>query len=430
MSRVGKAVDVGFLGCGNVGCGVWRLLEGFGEELKHRSDLSFHVKKVLVRDQDKSRGIQFPAGVLTDNVDDVLDDPDISIVVEFLGGESPAYEWMSRALEAGKTVVTANKVAFALHWHSLQKAAKESGAGLYYEAAVCGAIPIIHSLEESLQANRIDKIYGIVNGTTNYILTRMSKNSESYGDVLREAQRLGLAEPDPAADVEGLDAAYKLSVLASLAFHGRVPFENVYVEGITGVQAEDVRCGLELGYTLKLLAIAKRDGLAVETRVHPTFINSEHPLANVSGSFNAVFLKGHACQDMMFLGRGAGDMPTASAIVSDLVRAATAQKHLYPTFDNAPNPAVALQRNVDWQCPFYIRLLAKDEPGVLSQVAKAFADQGVSIAAMQQKGERQDGRVTMVVITHMAHEKAMQEAVSAIPAEAATLESMIRVEAG
>ena len=217
-------------------------------------------------------------------------------------------------------MVTANKVAFALHWHELQKAAKQSGAGLYYEAAVCGAIPIIHTLEESLQANRISYIYGIVNGTTNYILTRMSKEGAEYADVLADAQRLGLAEPDPASDVEGLDAAYKLSILASLAFHGRVPFENVYVEGITQVQAEDIRCGQELGYTLKLLAIAKRDGLNVETRVHPTFIRNDHPLANVSGAFNAVFLHGHACGEMMFMGRGAGDLPTASAIVSDLVR--------------------------------------------------------------------------------------------------------------
>ena len=234
-------------------------------------------------------------------------------------------------MERGKTVVTANKVAFALHWHELQKAAKQSGAGLYYEAAVCGAIPIIHTLEESLQANRISYIYGIVNGTTNYILTRMSKEGAEYADVLADAQRLGLAEPDPASDVEGLDAAYKLSILASLAFHGRVPFENVYVEGITQVQAEDIRCGQELGYTLKLLAIAKRDGLKVETRVHPTFIRNDHPLANISGAFNAVFLHGHACGEMMFMGRGAGDLPTASAIVSDLVRAASAQKHLYPT---------------------------------------------------------------------------------------------------
>ncbi len=267
-----------------------------------------------------------------------------------------------------------------------------------------------------------------MNGTTNYILTRMSKNAEDYETVLREAQRLGLAEPDPAADVEGLDAAYKLSILASLAFHGRVPFEDVYVEGITRVSAEDIRCGQELGYTLKLLAIAKRDGLNVETRVHPTFVRSDHPLANVSGSFNAVYLHGHACKEMMFLGRGAGDMPTASAIVSDLERAASACQHLYPTFENELNPKVALRHNTDWQCPFYLRMLAKDAPGVLSRVAKCFADENVSIAAVQQKGERQNGRVSLVVITHRASEKALQRAAAALEGEWATLESIIRVE--
>ena len=423
-----KNITLGFLGCGNVGSGVWRLLEGFGDDIEHRAGMRFHIKKVLVRSLTKSRGIGFPEGVLTTDPDDVLADPEIEIVVEFLGGEEPAYGMMLRALNAGKTVVTANKVAFALHWHALQKAAKANGVGLYYEAAVCGAIPIIHSLEESLQANRIDKIYGIVNGTTNYILTRMSKNAEDYEVVLKDAQRLGLAEPDPAADVEGLDAAYKLSILASLAFHGRVPFEDVYVEGITHINAEDIRCGQELGYTLKLLAIAKRNGLDVETRVHPTFVRSDHPLANVSGSFNAVYLHGHACKEMMFLGRGAGDMPTASAIVSDLERAASACKHLYPTFENEVNPKVALRNNTDWLCPFYIRMLAKDAPGVLSRVAKCFADENVSIAAVQQKGERQNGRVALVVITHLANEKAMQRAIRALDQDIATLESIIRVE--
>lgn len=423
-----RVVSVGFLGCGNVGSGVWRLMNGFAKEIAHRTGLRFAVKRVLVRDLSKKRGIAFPDGVLTDRVEDLLNDPEILIVLEFLGGEEPAHTWAMEALKRGKTVVTANKVAFALHWHELQKAAKENGAGLYYEAAVCGAIPIIHTLEESLQANRIGKIYGIVNGTTNYILTRMSKEGEDFGTVLAEAQRLGLAEPDPSSDVEGLDAAYKLSILASLAFHGRVPFENVYVEGITKVQSEDIRCGQELGYTLKLLAIAKRDGLRVETRVHPTFIRNDHPLANVSGAFNAVFLEGHACGEMMFMGRGAGDLPTASAIVSDLVRAASAQRHLYPTFENELFPTVALENNTDWNSAFYVRVLARDKPGVLSKIAQTFADHGVSIAAMQQKGSQSDGRVTVVFITHRAGEKDMQDAIHEIGADVATVESMLRVE--
>jgi len=423
-----QKVTIGFLGCGNVGSGVWRLLEGFASDIAHRAGLTFYVKKVLVRSLDKDRGIDFPPGVLTTEPEDVLDDPEIEMVVEFLGGEEPAYTFMLHALKNGKTVVTANKVAFALHWHELQKVAKKQGAGLYYEAAVCAAIPIIHSLEESLQANRISRLLGIVNGTTNYILTRMSRENADYQTVLQDAQRLGLAEPDPSSDVEGLDAAYKLSILASMAFHGRVPFEDVFVEGITEITAEDIRCGEELGYTLKLLAIAKRDGMNVETRVHPTFISSDHPLANVNGSFNAVYLYGHACKEMMLLGRGAGDMPTASAIVSDLERAATTTKHRYPTFANELNPKVALVNVTDWKCPFYIRMLATDQPGVLRDIASAFADVGVSLAAVQQKGELKNGQVTLVIITHVASEKAIQSALSAIGPDVASLASIIRVE--
>ncbi len=424
-----KNITIGFLGCGNVGGGVWQLLNSFGDDIEHRTGFRFTVKKMLVRNLYKDRGFTVPDGVLTTEPEDVLCDPDIQIVVEYLGGEEPAYTWMLKALKNGKTVVTANKVAFALHWHTLQKAAKESGAGLYYEAAVCGAIPLIHSLEESLQAYRIDRRFGIVNGTTNYILTRMSKNGEDYEPVLRDAQRLGLAEPDPSADVEGLDAAYKLSILSSLAFHGRVPFEKVYIEGITHVCAEDIRCGQEMGYTLKLLAIAKRDGMKVETRVHPTFIPNDHPLSNVSGAFNAVFLHGHACKEMMFLGHGAGSLPTASAVVSDIVRAAQAGKHTYPTFDNEPHPPVSLEFNDDWHSAYYIRLMAKDEPGVLSAVSGCFAAEGVSIALMQQKGLQHDGRVPLVFITHSVGEKAMQRALGKLDPSIATVQSMIRVEA-
>ncbi len=424
-----KIIKIGFLGCGNVGGGVWRLLNEFADDIDHRTGLRFEVKKVLVRNVNKARGIDFPEGVLTDRAEDVLGNPEIDIVLEFLGGEQPACDYLLEALRRGKTVVTANKVAFALHWPELHKAAKESGAGLYYEAAVCGAIPIIHTLNESMQANSINYIYGIVNGTTNYILTRMSREGAEYSDVLADAQKLGLAEPDPSSDVEGLDAAYKLSILASLAFHGRVPFENVHVEGITGIKAEDIRCGQELGYTLKLLAIAKRDGLQVETRVHPTFIPDTHPLANVNDAFNAVFLRGHACGEMMFMGRGAGDLPTASAIVSDLVRAASAQKHPYPTFDNTLHPQIALENNADWQSAFYVRMLAVDKPGVLGHVSQTFARYDVSIRAMQQKHAAADGRVTLVFITHQAGEKAMHQALKALDANFASVESVLRVEA-
>ena len=423
-----KVVKIGFLGCGNVGSGVWRLLREMEQELSHRNALKFEVKRVLVRDKLKQRSVEIPHEVLTENPDDVLLDPDISIVMEFLGGESPAYKYLLTALENGKTVVTANKVAFALHWHELHSMAKKQGVGLYYEAAVCGAIPVIHILEDSLQANRVDYIYGIVNGTTNYILSRMQKENLSYPEVLLDAQKLGLAEPDPASDVEGFDTAYKLSILASLAFHGRVPFEYVHIEGITKIQREDIVYGEALGYTLKLLAIAKREGLQVETRVHPTFLKKDHPLASINGSFNAVYLNGNACKEMMLMGRGAGDLPTASALVSDLVRASMAQTHFYPTFDNTLHPHVKLEQNSNWECKYYIRMNAVDRPGVLSQITQAFASEEVSIEAMQQYGKTEQSHVTIVFITHKAHEKSLQKAVNAIDVEIATVESLIRVE--
>ena len=424
-----KDVVIGFLGCGNVGGGVWNLLEGFRKELAHRDNLRISVKKVLVRDVNKARTCAVPQELLTTDVNDVINDPEISIVVEFMGGEQPATEYMIRALRSGKTVVTANKVALALNWHRLQAAAQEKNVGLYYEASVCGAIPIINVLQNSLQANRVGHMMGIINGTTNYILSRMYDNGEDYQDVLGDAQRLGLAEPNPAADVEGLDAAYKLSIMASLAFHGRVPFPKVYVEGITNLTAMDISCGKEMGYVLKLLAIAKRAGNTVQVRVHPTFLPKDHPLSSVSGSFNAVYLKGHACQEMMLQGRGAGDMPTASAVVSDILRAATADIHQHPTFSNTANADPSLLFDDNWESQYFIRLAAQDKPGVLAKIAGWLAQENVSIATMLQKGKMDDGRVPLIIVTHAAPEKSLRKALESFDTDVCTVDSVIRVEA-
>ena len=421
-------VKIGFFGCGNVGSGVYRLLSGFAADIKHRTGCTFEVKRILVRNPEKDRGLGLARSVFTTDVNEILDDPEITVVLEFMGGEEPAHTYICEALRRGKNVVTANKVALALYWPQMQRVATAHGVGLFYEAAVCGAIPIIHMLEDSLQANRIDTIFGIVNGTTNYILSTMSQNGTEYGDALRQAQQLGLAEPDPSTDVEGLDAAYKLCILSSLAFHGRIPFENIYVEGITGIQAEDIRCGQEMGYTLKLLAIAKRDGLLTETRVHPTFIRNSHPMANVSDSFNAIFLRGHACKEMMLMGRGAGDMPTASAVVSDLIRMVSSPRHTYPTFDNSEAPKTAFTNNTNWHSAYYLRVHAADEPGVLSRIALTFAQHNVSIAAMKQKEVAESGLVTLIFVTHIASEQDMQAAIRDIPADIASVQSVIRVD--
>lgn len=422
-----RTVTVGFLGCGNIGCGVWKLLNEFKDDLLHRSGVVFDIKRILVRDVHKKRDAIVPENLLTTDPAQVTDDPAIEMVLEFMGGEEPATRYMLRALEMGKTVVTANKMALALNWHILQAAAEKHGSGLYYEAAVCGAIPIIRTTVDSLMSNRIEEMMGIVNGTTNYILTRMSQEGSGYSAVLSDAQRLGLAEPDPTSDVEGFDAAYKLSILSSLAFHARVPFDVIYRQGITQVSAADIAFGKELGYTLKLLAIAKRQGNVIDARVHPTFIPDSHPLASVSGSFNAIFLHGHACDDMMLFGRGAGSAPTASAVVSDMLYAVSRNTPRHPTFRNSDKLAEGLTVTNDWHCSFYVRLEASDRPGVLAHITTCLGNEGISIRNLMQR-DAVNGRAQIVLITHDAGECAIRKALAAIDSRDARVESMIRVE--
>ena len=417
-------ISIGFLGCGNIGCGVYRLLREQGEQIARNEGETFEIRKILVRSKGKKRGAEIPEALMTENPDDVLLDPQISIVMEFMGGEEPAASYMIRALEAGKTVVTANKMALATHWQEILRAARDHAAGLYYEASVCGAIPIIRAINDSLQANRITSVTGIINGTTNYILSRMTREGASYADVLADAQRLGLAEPDPTADVEGYDAAYKLSILSTLAFHRHVPVECVYREGISGITPLDVQCGKAFGLTLKLLAIAKEVDGCIQARVHPAFVPDDHPLASVSDAFNAVYISGQACGEMMFYGRGAGDMPTASALVSDLIKAARMKNHQLPAVDGVP-----ARMADDWACVHFVRMLAKDEPGVLSVVSGTFARHGVSIASMVQKGETdQDGHVQLVFLTHRASERCVRSALSEMDKALVSQVNVIRVE--
>lgn len=417
-----EKIGIGFLGCGNIGCGVYRLLTTYGGRIEENEGVAFEIRRILVRSLGKKREI--PAQLLTDCAQDVLADPKIDVVMEFMGGEEPAASYMMAALRQGKTVVTANKMALASHWQEIVTTAREYGAGLYYEASVCGAIPIIRAMNDSLQANRITSVMGIINGTTNYILTRMSREGAAYADVLADAQRLGLAEPDPTADVEGYDAAYKLSILSTLAFHRHVPVESVYREGITGVTPLDVQCGKEFGLTLKLLAVAKEEDGRIQARVHPAFVPDSHPLAGVSDAFNAVYISGHACGEMMFYGRGAGDMPTASALVSDLIKAARTKRHLLPAVSDAP-----CEMADDWSCVHFVRLVAKDEPGVLSLVSGKFAQHGVSIASMVQKGEPdEEGNLQMIFLTHRASERAVRLALSELDEKKVRTGSVIRVE--
>ena len=418
-----KEVVLGLLGLGNIGGGVWDLVREFGEETAKRTGVKLRIKKALVLDVKIHGGKEVPDEVLTTNRDDILEDPEIQIVCEFLGGEQPAASMMLRALENGKSVVTANKMALSLHFDELRAMSQKTGAGLYYEASVGGAIPIINAIQSPLIANHIEQMMGIVNGTTNYILTRMAAEGAEYETVLKDAQRLGLAEPDPTADVEGYDAAYKLSIAGSLAFHTRVKVQDIYREGITKVSAEDIAFGREMGYVLKLLAIGKDNGNSIEARVHPVFLPADHPLARVDGSLNAVYLYGHSFKDMMLEGRGAGDAPTASAIVGDIIQAAQNAVHPMPYLREDPLPVAD-----DWQSKYFIRMKAKDEPGVLAEVAGLLGGEGISISTMMQKGAEPGGKATLILITHVAPEKAVQRAIRSFNPEICQVENMIRVE--
>ena len=425
-----KDVKIAFLGFGNVGTGTYKILQQNGKEVLHREGLNIEVKKILIRDKNKARNFEVEPSILTSDINDIINDPDISIVAEFMGGIDPAKEYILAALENKKSVITANKELMARHWPELEKAAQKNGVGLYYEASVAGGIPIIKVMSESLQANKVYEMMGIINGTTNYILTKMSEEGRSFHDVLAEAQRLGYAESDPTADVEGFDAMYKLSILSSISFHTRVHIENIYREGITKVTAEDIAYGKEFGFAIRLLAICKKQGLKVEARVHPTFIPLNHPLAAVRDSYNAVFVKGDAVGNLMLYGRGAGDLPTGSAIMSDIITACNNEgRHKYTTFYNEEKLADEVELVDDWETEFFVRLTVRDIPGVLAKIAGIFGNHGVSIASVIQKDHNRD-EVPLIFVTHHARELSMKHAIEEIRKDAnvVRIENVIRVE--
>lgn len=421
-----KEVNIALIGLGTVGSGVYKTIQKQKERIEHKEGLSLNLKKVLALEYS----IDIPEELKAkDFYEDIINDNSIDIVIELIGGINPAKKFILAALEAGKTVVTANKDLLAQHWPSLNAAAQKSGAGLYFEASVGGGIPILRTIWESLQANEIESLMGIINGTTNYILTSMTEKGLSYEEALAIAQEKGLAEANPRSDVEGLDAMYKLSILSSMAFHARVPIEYIYREGITKVTQEDIAFGKELGYTVKLLAITKRKGNTIEARVHPTMIKETHPLTSVRGAFNAVFIHGNVVDDIMLYGRGAGDMPTASAVVSDVIYAAEHSMHRYTTFYNADEVSSELTFENNWESEYFIRLIAQDNPGVLGKIADIFGSYGVSIASVIQKGHDMDS-VPLIFITHKAKEISLKRAIDEINYidDVISVAGMIRVE--
>lgn len=424
-----KKAKIALLGLGTVGSGVFKIISTTGADIRHRDNIDIEIKKILVRDKNKKRAVECDESLITDNFEDILNDPEIELVAEFMGGVTPAKDYMIKALEAGKTVVTANKECLAKHWPELNAAALKSGAGLYFEASVAGGIPIIRTIWDSMQANNIQSVMGIINGTTNYMLSTMEEKGVEYAEVLKDAQQKGYAEADPKNDVEGYDAAFKLSILSSLAFHARIPVDYIYKEGITKITKEDILYANELGYTIKLLAIGKKHDKTIEVRVHPTMIPKTHPLSSVRGAFNAVFIEGSAVGDIMLYGKGAGDLPTGSAVVSDIVIALTTAKHKYTTFRNEYDVSKELTFNFNWLSKFYVRMESLDKPGVLAKVAGIFASHDVSVATVLQKGS--DGeRVPLIFVTHEAREVSFMNAIEEISKldEITAVHSTIRVE--
>ncbi|MGE0726585.1 MAG: homoserine dehydrogenase [Acidimicrobiia bacterium] len=403
---VAHPVRIGLLGCGNVGAALAALVAQRADAIEALTGLQLRIARVAVRSVSRDRGITFAPGVLTHDTASVVIDPDVDVVVETMGGIEPARSLILEALKAGKPVITANKELLANVGPELYRAAEAAGVDLLFEAAVGGGIPIIRPLRESLKGERIKRVMGIVNGTTNYILTRMTESGASYHDALAEAQSLGYAERDPTADVEGFDAGAKAAILASIAFGAAVAAGDVYREGIANVSDTDIAVAQRLGYRIKLLAIAdEHDDGAIGVRVHPAMVPLEHPLASVRDSYNAVFVEGEAVGNLMFYGRGAGGNPTASAVLGDTIDAAANLRS--GTFASLGTLRPARIRPIDdVETEYYLQLEVNDQPGVLAQVAQVFGTHGVSIRSMEQDGLGDRARI--IFITHLARESDVQ----------------------
>lgn len=422
-----KKIGVALLGLGTVGGGTYRILKANHDRIMENDGVDIEIRHIIEKDVSKAVALGADLSIVGCDIDKVVNDDKVQIVAEFFGGIEPAKTFLTKCLLAGKSIVTANKELFSKHWDELEVAAKKGGAGLYFEASCVGGVPIIRTLTDSMQGNNILSLMGIVNGTTNFILSKMADEGSDYAETLKEAQKLGYAEANPSADVDGFDSMYKLSILSSLAFHTKVPISRIYREGIGNVSKEDIAYGKKFGYTLKLLAIAKRNGDKIEARVHPAFIPNEHPLAAVKGSFNAVHIVGDNVGDIMLYGRGAGDLPTGSAIVSDIVYAAGKTEHKYTTFDNR-NDVSGENFATDFECKYYIRLSVADEAGVLAKISGVFGKNNVSINTMIQENEKTGAK--LIFLIHKTKESDVKKSLAEIEKFACvkSVDGIIRVE--
>lgn len=391
-----KKVRIALLGLGNVGKGVWNILKVNKQAIMKRSGYDIEIAKILVRDKRKKRNVDVPQELLTTDADEIFNDDSIKIVVEVMGGLEPAKTYILKAIRRKKHVVTANKFLIATDGQQIFKEAEEQGVIVNFEASVAGGIPVIHGINESLTANRIEEVAGIINGTTNYILTKMTLEGMDFETALKEAQEKGYAEADPTSDVENYDAVYKLGILSTLAFETEVDVNKIYREGITRIKSKDIEYARELGYVIKPLAIVREADGRLEARVHPAMIPAIHPLANVNESFNAIFIRGNAVGDLMLYGRGAGELPTGSAVVGDIISVLRDEevpqiKRQYTDKEIVPPKGIKSQ--------YYLRITVKDQPGVLGKIATIFGQNQVSILSFIQKPKKEDF-VSLVLVTH------------------------------
>ena len=428
--RMGRTVRLGLLGLGTVGKGVYRLLEANRQLIEQRIGASIEIAKIAVRDPGKDRGITFGEGILTSDAAEVVRHPNVDIVVELIGGTEVARGLISDAIGAGKHVVTANKALLAEHGGELRSAASRAGVLLGFEGSVGGGIPVIKTIKESLAANRVLSIYGIINGTSNYILTKMRDERRPYADVLVEAQEAGYAETDPTFDVGGIDSAHKLAILVNLAFGLEVSSRDIYTEGITEISPVDIEFGREFGYTLKLLAIAKSGLGSLEARVHPTLVPDHYPIAQVGGVYNAVQIVGDGVGDLMLYGRGAGAMPTASAVLGDVIDICRSRETgPAPSFTSGADARIQPIEAV--ASLYYLRFMVEDKPGVLSTISGVLGRHNISIESVIQKGRDAGRIVPLVIMTHTAVERDIQNALLELDQlSAVALKTiLIRVEA-
>jgi len=411
-----KDIGIGLLGLGTVGSGVASALLSKAGSLAEQAGATLVLKKVLERDKSKLRALKLEPRTFANHIDEVISDPEVDIVIEVIGGEHPAVEYIRQAITNGKHVVTANKEVIAKHGHELLSLARKHNVDLRYEASVGSAIPLISPFQQDLAANDISAIYAILNGTTNYILTRMSQEGLDFALALKQAQELGYAEANPANDIEGIDTVYKLAILSSLAFHTEVDPQDIYREGISRLTPQDFRYAKEFGYAIKLLAIAKRAGETIEVRAHPAFIPEESQLAKVDGVYNAIQVEGDLAGKLIFYGRGAGALPASSAIIADVL---TIARNICHGVSNVPrvklNQKLAVKPMSDINTRYYFRLNVADRPGVLSQISEILGKNNISISSVIQKeSDLTSQTAVLVVMTHPAEERAVQKALDQV----------------